>query len=290
MSKRNFISIILYHVSRILSVLPLLLLAFIVLVTSTALIMYVYYSFSGSQLFPKFLITDYTLWQVLWWIFIGILIIIGGFNFSRRKEWARKIFIGLCLLSLYYYFFNTIYSHFLGILSSEYMRRAALYIMFDILGLYLLNLPKVKKVFIRNIFEETFKMKKRNIWTTTLYVVGRILSNLPMIFIMFLMALGVIGLVMMFLLSGADWKIFGALINHDVVGIVYGLLWGVVSIVAWIGFSKKRDWARKVFIGICVVYLVIAFLNVVYLAVQGMLVAGHIQNSVLHIFYGFFGL
>ena len=66
-----------------------------------------------------------------------------------------------------------------------------------------------------------------------------------MIFIMFLMALGVIGLVMMFLLSGADWKTFGALINHDVVGIVYGLLWGVVSIAAWIGFSKKRGLGKK---------------------------------------------
>ena len=147
MSKRNFISIILYCASRILSVLPLLLLAFIVLVTSMALVMYVYYSFSGSQSFPKFLIVDYTLWQVLWWIFIGTLIVIGGFNFSRRKEWARKFFIGLCLLSLCYYLFNTIYSCFLGILSNEYMRRAALYIMFDILGLYFLNLPKVKKKF-----------------------------------------------------------------------------------------------------------------------------------------------
>lgn len=263
MSKRNFISIILYCVSRILSVLPLLLLAFIVLVTSMAISMYVYYSFSGPQSFFKSLITDYTLWQALWWIFVGTLIVIGGFNFFRRKEWARKIFIGLCLLSLCYYLFNTIYSCFLGILSGEYMRRAALYILFDILGLYFLNLPKVKKVFIRNIFEETFKMKKRNIWTTTLCVVGRILSNLPMIFIMFLMALGVIGLVMMFLLSGADWKTFGALINHDVVGIVYGLLWGVVSIAAWIGFSKKGDWARKVFIGVCVAYLAVTFFNVI---------------------------
>lgn len=149
MSKRNLISIILYCVSRILSALPLFLLAFIVLVTSMALVMYVYYSFSGSQSFFKSLITDYTLWQALWWVFTGTLIVIGGFNFSQRKEWARKFFIGLCLLFLCHYLFNVIYSYFLGILSNEYMRRAALYIMFDILGLYFLNLPKVKKSFTR---------------------------------------------------------------------------------------------------------------------------------------------
>lgn len=133
-------------------------------------------------------------------------------------------------------------------------------------------------------------MAKRSVLTTILYIAGKILSNLPAILITLLMVFGVIGLVMVFLLSGADWGTFGALINRDIVDIAYGMLLGIASIVAWIGFSKRKEWARKVSIGICAVYLTVTFLNVIYHYAQGILSIGYLQNSILHIFYGLFGI
>jgi len=133
-------------------------------------------------------------------------------------------------------------------------------------------------------------MKKRNILTTTLYIAGKILSNLPVILITLLMVFGVIGLVMVFLLNGADWGIFGALISRDIVDIAYGMLLGIASIVAWIGFSKRKEWARKVLIGICAVYLTVTFLNVIYHYTQGISPVGYLQNSILQIFLGLFSI
>lgn len=126
--------------------------------------------------------------------------------------------------------------------------------------------------------------------TAILYIAVKALSNLPVILITLLMVFGVIGLVMVFLLSGADWGIFAALINRDIVDIAYGMLLGIASVAAWIGFSKRKEWARKVSIGICAVYLTITFLNVIYRYAQGILSIGYLQNSILHIFYGLFGV
>ena len=104
------------------------------------------------------------------------------------------------------------------------------------------------------------------------------------------MVFGVIGLVMVFLLNGADWGIFGALISRDIVDIAYGMLLGIASIVAWIGFSKRKEWARKVLIGICAVYLTVTFLNVIYHYTQGISPVGYLQNSILQIFLGLFSI